>query len=365
VRHRLYGPIAAVATLLAFGVPALRGLDPGAERAIGLLLVLLGATVVAFVARWPLAVLAVTVGLQVAAVSVNLPPWGILVVGAALASVVAAERVVVATVASAAAASVLLVAEQLSAMRYAVPPSFVQLTLVLALGVTAGLALRQDARSRAAVAARLEATRQQAVAEERLRLARELHDSVAHHMAAINIQSAAAGRLLDSAPDAARQALLNVGNSARIALGELQEVVGTLRAGDEPESWVGSATNLADLVQRNRDDLTVTVVDDGAMETVPQEVRLTALRMIAEALTNASKYAHGAAVGVVVRREAEGLLLEIRNGAGQRVVDSDGGGHGLVGMRERAAGLGGWCDPRETADGFEVRAWLPTHGGES
>jgi signal transduction histidine kinase len=309
--------------------------------------------------RYRVWMLALVVALQVGAVALNLLPWGIALVAIALALVVSTEPVGVVVAVGTVSVVALLLTEQLAAGWYASVPSFTQLVLILALGVAVGLAMRQSIYSKAAAAARMEAGQQQAIAEERLRLARELHDSVAHHLAAINIQAAAAQRLLDDSPADARDALSNVGSSARRALGELHEVVDTLRTGDDPVTWTALGADLSELVERHRGDLEVRVEEAREVDPAPRLVHTAALRIIAEALTNASKYAHGATVDVVMREERKGIAVKVRDRGGVPIAEPGLGGHGVVGMQERARRLGGWCRAEPTSDGFEVEAWLP------
>jgi len=359
VRHGLAGLSAFAAILLAFGAPAARVVPVRPEFWWWIAIVGLAAIGSAVVVRYRVWTLAVVVALQVGAVALNLPPWGIALVAVALALVVSTEPAGVTAAIGTVSVVALLIAEQLAAGWYASAPSFTQLVLVLALGVAVGLAMRQARRSNAAAAARIEAGQQQAIAEERLRLARELHDSVAHHLAAINIQAAAAQRLLDDSPADARDALSNVGSSARRALGELHEVVDTLRTGDDPALWTALGADLSELVERHRGDLDVRVAMTQEMDSVPRLVYTAALRIIAEALTNASKYAHGATVDVLMREERKGIAVKVRDRGGVPVAEPGLGGHGVVGMQERARRLGGWCRAEPTRDGFEVEAWLP------
>lgn len=363
MRHGLAGLSAFAAILLAFGVPAARVVSVRPELWWWIAIVGLAAIGGAAVVRHRVWTLAVVLALQVGAVALNLLPWGIALVAIALALLVSTAPVGVAVAGGTVSVVALLITEQLAAGWYASAPSFTQLMLVLALGVTVGLAMRQSIRSRAAAAARMEAGQQRAIAEERLRLARELHDSVAHHLAAINMQAAAAQRLLDDSPAEARDALSNVGSSARRALGELHEVVDTLRTGDDPAVWTVVGADVSELVERHRSDLDVKVEEAREVDSVPRLVHTAALRIIAEALTNASKYAHGATVDVVMREERKGIAVKVRDRGGVPIAEPGLGGHGVVGMQERARRLGGWCRAEPTSDGFEVEAWLPATEG--
>ncbi|MFP3990827.1 sensor histidine kinase [Streptomyces sp. E11-3] len=203
------------------------------------------------------------------------------------------------------------------------------------------------------------------VAEERLRIARELHDVVAHHIALVNVQAGVASHVMDKRPDQAKEALAHVREASRSALGELRATVGLLRQSGDPEAPTEPAPGLArlgELVDTFRNaGLRVEVVraDDGA--PLPASVDLAAYRVIQEALTNVHKHA-GAEAKAEVSVIRVGKLIEITvldDGPGDE--DSpDGGGHGLLGMRERVQALGGSCTagPRYSG-GYRVHATLP------
>lgn len=223
------------------------------------------------------------------------------------------------------------------------------------------------------------------VAEERLRIARELHDVVAHHIALVNVQAGVAAHIMDSRPEQAKQALAHVREAGRSALEELRATVGLLRQYGDPEAPTEPAPGLG-LLDRlvdgfGRVGLPVAVAavstlsggqgatDEAAgaaavLGPLPAAVDLTAYRLVQEALTNAHKHAGpGARAEVSLLRGADSLQLTVLDdGAGPPPGGTGGGGHGLVGMRERAAVLGGRCEagPRDGGvPGFRVRATLP------
>ena len=207
-----------------------------------------------------------------------------------------------------------------------------------------------------------EVTAAQAVALDRLRIARELHDVVAHHVSAMGVQAGAARAVLDRDPVAARAALAGVEDSARGALSELRHLLETLRT-DDAEPVDGSTLTLAgldDLVAHARDHglpTTLTTVGEPHPLTAVTEVSL--YRIAQEALTNARRHAGpGATAEVRLRYTDDGVELEITNTG--RTVLSPRSGLGIVGMRERAAAIGGTlaAAPRERG-GFLVRAHVP------
>lgn len=206
-----------------------------------------------------------------------------------------------------------------------------------------------------------ERTAAQAVALERVRIARELHDVVAHHVSLMGVQAGAARAVMTRDPDAAAHTLAQVEASARTALGELRQLLETLRSdsdGDAP-STVGLA-GIDDLVAASADaGLPARLRIIGDPYEVPDTVQVSLYRIAQEALTNARRHAgQDAAADVRLRYEEAAIELEVTN-TGRRVTRI-GRGLGLVGMRERATAVGGVVEarPRE-GGGFLVRATVP------
>ncbi|GAA2295800.1 sensor histidine kinase [Actinomadura luteofluorescens] len=204
----------------------------------------------------------------------------------------------------------------------------------------------------------------QAVLEERARIARELHDVVAHHMSVIAMQAEAAPYKIPELPDAARQTFEVVRDAAREALTETRRVVGLLRADDEGAERAPQPglERLDDLVgAARRAGLSVASAVVGMPRPLHAGVDLSAYRIVQESLSNAARYAPGSRVHVEVRYGAEELTVSVTDdGARSTPEESHGGGHGLVGMRERVAMLDGSLEagPREGA-GWAVVAALP------
>ncbi|MFF6998552.1 sensor histidine kinase [Streptomyces sp. NPDC008313] len=204
------------------------------------------------------------------------------------------------------------------------------------------------------------------VAEERLRIARDLHDVVAHHIALVNVQAGVAAHVMDKRPDQAKEALAHVREASRSALNELRATVGLLRQSGDPEAPTEPAPGLARLDEladtfRNA-GLPVEVARADHGTTLPAAVDLAAYRVIQEALTNVRKHAgSGARAEVsVVRVGPRVEVTVLDDGPGQDGEPQEGGGHGLLGMRERVTALGGSCTagPRY-GGGFRVHAILP------
>ncbi|MEV5437195.1 sensor histidine kinase [Streptomyces sp. NPDC052682] len=222
-----------------------------------------------------------------------------------------------------------------------------------------GLALAREAERRA-------------VSEERLRIARELHDVVGHHLSLINVQSAAALRRLrkDPAggPERAEQALGAVKEASREALRELRATLGVLRQAGEaaPTAPVPGLDRLGDLVESARlAGLDVRVHTDGPPgPPLPPEVDLAAYRIVQESLTNVARHSGATRVTVRTGRGPDALTLEITDdGRGpSSPVPGTAPGSGITGMRERARALGGALTAGPAPDGgFTVRAVLPYH----
>ncbi len=205
-----------------------------------------------------------------------------------------------------------------------------------------------------------------AVLDERVRIARELHDVLAHHVSLMGVQAGAARRVMGTRPDAVPELLQSVESSSREALVELQRLLGLLRQDDDADTIASHPRidRLPALADHMRDaGLDVSVDLDGVSDAhLPAAVELSAYRIVQEALTNTLKHAGpGVKVSVLVRRTAAALELAVLDdGRGAPGPAFEAPGHGLVGMRERAALLGGELRAgRRGEGGFEVRAWLP------
>jgi len=204
-----------------------------------------------------------------------------------------------------------------------------------------------------------------AVAEERRRIARELHDVVAHSVSVMTVQAGAVRRLLRPDQERERQALEVVEATGREALTEMRRLVGLLREqGAMPEFAPQPSMRSVDvLVGTVREaGLPVELEIEGAPRELPPGVDLSAYRVIQEALTNALRYAGPAHAWVTVRWAEDALELEIAND-GRSEPGDGGGGHGLSGLQERVALVGGSVDSGPRAGGgFVVRAHLPIGG---
>ena len=207
---------------------------------------------------------------------------------------------------------------------------------------------------------------ERALLEERQRIARELHDVVAHHMSVIAIQAEAAPYKTADPPPELVESFGEIRASALAGLTELRRVLGVLRTGGQDTTPQPGLADLDALLDSARSGgVSVTMTRSGNPVTLPEGVDLSAYRIVQEALSNAMRHAPGSHVQVHVAYRPDSLALEIRNDAVAPVLvpsgtRAAGGGHGLVGMRERATMLGGSLDAGPTGDGgFLVSAVLP------
>jgi signal transduction histidine kinase len=201
-----------------------------------------------------------------------------------------------------------------------------------------------------------------AIVEERARIARELHDVVAHAISVMLLQARGGRRVLEAEPADAREAFATIERTAHQALEEMRRLLGMLRASDEqlalaPQPTLKELDRLIEQVQAA--GLPVVVAIEGEPRELPPGVDLSAYRIVQEALTNALKHAGPARARVLLRYDADELELEIADdGAGSG--DGSGSGHGLIGMRERVSVYGGELQAgRRPEGGYALRARLP------
>jgi signal transduction histidine kinase len=234
------------------------------------------------------------------------------------------------------------------------------------LAIIAGdwLRVRRQAAQRAADAASEQALRR--VGEERLQIAREIHDVVAHAMTAINVQAGVAAHLVDRDPDQAHDALREIKRTSGDALSELRSTLDVLRDPKQvaplgPSAGLQDLGPLADGLRGAGVDVEL---DVAAVADVPAPVQSTGYRIVQEALTNVARHARASRAAVHVSRDAEAVTIEVSDdGLGCDGSNGLAAGNGLRGMRERAAAVGGSVDAGSCAGGgWQVRASLPIAG---
>jgi signal transduction histidine kinase len=209
-----------------------------------------------------------------------------------------------------------------------------------------------------------EAELARAAADERRRIAREMHDVVAHSVSVMVVQAGGARRILSRDPGRAIEAAANIEETGRAALVEMRRLLGMLGSGEEgARAPQPTLAELEALVRRSREaGLPVALTVEGVPRTLPAGIDLAAYRVLQEGLTNAMRHADGTQTDVTVRwaDDALELLVADRGHGASAAAAAGGGGHGLIGMRERVRLYGGelWTGPR-TGGGFEIRARIP------
>jgi len=344
-----------------------RGLD-----ALGVGVVLVGGASIAVSPRWPRAAFAVNGAAIATYVAVGYPNGPFL--ATALVTLGVMSRLTdrrTALVGAGALIAALTVAVLIADDNWFLPIMFlgwsagaVFLGEVLRTRRTRLVELQERART-------LERTREEEarrrIAEDRLQIARDLHDGVAHAMTTINVQAGAAAHVMDRHPEAAKEALVAIRRASGDVLDELTAMVALLREGDQPPDLVPTpgVEQIGDLVQATRDaGLRVTLAVEGPTGSIPKPVGTAAYRIVQESLTNVLRHAHATSAEVRVRVTADEVTVEVRDhGTGSASPSTVGTGLGIRGMRERAEATGGRLVAGPHADGgFTVSAtW---HGRE-
>jgi signal transduction histidine kinase len=205
-----------------------------------------------------------------------------------------------------------------------------------------------------------EATRERrlAAAEERTRIARELHDSAGHAINVILVQAGAARLLHERNPEASRRSITTIEEVARATIGEIDQLVRALRddAGDDPPTPADPAAVAELLDQHRADGLSITADVRGEPRELPRNISWTAYRILQEALTNAARHGRGSAE-VTLAIEPDAVDITVTNPTADRSPSR--GGHGIVGMRERASLLGGALHASVDNDVFRLHAHIP------
>jgi signal transduction histidine kinase len=238
---------------------------------------------------------------------------------------------------------------------------------LVAAALFAGVAASSRLAYIASIQARAEADALRRVDDERLRIARELHDVVAHTMATINVQAGVAAHVLADRPEAAAEALQVIKAASKEGLRELRAILNVLRQADEadptqPAPGLGQLEVL--MSGAARAGLPSSVRRTGDAAPLPAAVDLAAYRIVQESLTNAIRHAGPATAIVSLSYSPVELRIDVTDtGAGAGAAVSDGTGHGLIGMRERAASVGGTMEAGpEPGGGYRVSARLPLDG---
>ncbi|MFJ4338876.1 sensor histidine kinase [Streptomyces sp. NPDC088915] len=234
--------------------------------------------------------------------------------------------------------------------------------------LAASEAIREKREQRARRRADRAAAERRRADAERLRIARELHDVLAHSISVINVQAGVGLALLDSDPEQARTALTAIKAASKEALGEVRQVLDTLRTpGDAPRAPAPGLDRLPELVeQAGAAGLAVTVTPAGRASALPPGADLAAFRIVQEALTNVVRHSGSRTARVRVAYGSGRLELTVDDDGPATGTEAGGTGNGLAGMRERAAALGGTIEAGTRPDGgFRVHAVLPLRPEEA
>lgn len=246
-------------------------------------------------------------------------------------------------------------------------------TLWLSLGMLAlGAGIRQlrasEARAKEHEVLGAHERERREVLQEKARMARELHDVVAHHMSVISVQAASAEFRIQGLPEQARQEFAEISEQSRSSLAELRRILGVLRAEDDgahlaPQPGVHDIGRIIEHVARAGTHVQLTSDD---LSGLPESVSIATYRIVQEGLSNAVRHAPGASAQVIIERSQSAIEILVQNAAATTPAHPiEGAGHGIRGMRERAFALGGTLSTAATADGgFQVRAWLPIQSWE-
>jgi signal transduction histidine kinase len=359
--------LTALITIGGTGVGPHRSGRPVDLAALLLLVAAAGAS--GFARRWPAPALAVSLAATVAYLGLGYPYDGTFFVGLAVTGYLsaAANARLRATLFAA------LIAFLFAAAGWpgypANPAAGLPFAIIVLGALVVGQALAESrARANARAAEAHEAEAQRRLAEERLRIARELHDVVSHSISMINVQAGVAVHVMDERPEEARAALVAIKTVSRDALRDLRSILGLLRQTDdaEPRSPVAGLAQvpaLADNVRRTGVQVAMDLGEPNG-RPLPSSVDLTAYRVIQEGLTNVVRHAPGAAATVTVRRQPGALLVEVaddgRTAAAAGAESRQGAGHGLAGMEERVRAAGGRLEAgARPGGGYSVRATLP------
>lgn len=364
--------IGAVVLVAAFAPLPIEEFHPSSP--LTLVLVLLPAVILPWRRRWPLAVLIVLVAdFGAASLAGTVSPGAAIAISAATFHVAAHSTRRRGFVIGACATVAVMILAMLGSVGSVIDPRVLQFGLIVAFGGAAGdgarsrrayIAAIQERAERAVRTREAEASRR--VSEERLRIARDLHDAVAHQIAVISLHAGVASSAIDARPDKAKESLATIRTAARTVLSEIGDLMTMLRADGDAEAAArpqAGLDRLDDLVaQFTASGLEVRTRVEGDLTRVSGAVSLVAYRVVQEALTNAHKHGTEHRAHVLVHVGLDEVAVTVTNpmdaGAGVR-RDEPGSGLGLIGLRERVASARGTVSAGPAAAGWKVEARLP------
>jgi signal transduction histidine kinase len=349
-------------------------LPPGSAAAhmpdVALLLVALACLVLAARFRWPLTVFVISAAAVTTYTALGYVSGAAMLAPAIALYALALKSTPRRAIIAAAAAMVALMAASAAANPFGqiTAGGFFIIPVLFVVPCFGGIAVANRRAYVSSIQARAEDAARRRIDEERLRIARELHDVVAHTMATINVQASAAAHVAAQRPQAAVDALGVIKTVSKDGLRELRAILNVLRQTDEPDTPFPAPglAQVGDLIASAKTSgLPVTLTVTGSPGPLPNETDLAAYRIVQESLTNAIRHAGPASATVSLSFTGTELTIEVAdNGLGSpAAADNGGGGHGLPGMRERAASVGGTLDAGPAqGGGFRVTARLPLRG---
>lgn len=367
--------IAAVLVVIPAFVP-LPGDELAPEGPFAVAVVVAPALLLPLRRRWPILILVVCVALYgIAAQTGTFAPGIVLAASIAMFAIAYRSPRRTTIVAGGAAILAIVLLSSLSGLGGLLDPRIVQLAATIAFATAAGDASRsrrEFIRAMTERAVRAEQARdseaKRRVTEERLRIARDLHDAVAHQISVISLNAGVATSAMDTRPEKAKEALGSIRTAARMVLGEIGDLLAVLRAdGDASVTDAAPQPGLARLDalvrQFGEADLSVHVRVDGDLGRVTGAVDLVAYRVIQEGLTNAHKHGADHRAHVLIDVQDEYARIVVTNPvlpAPHHPPDAERlGGHGLTGLRERVGSIRGTAETAQTSGGFRLAATLP------
>jgi signal transduction histidine kinase len=376
VPHLLDAAVLLVAGVIVVAGVALRA-DPS-TRPLALALALAATASLGLRRSAPTATLSISGALVLALFAVDHAAGAIAVIAPAIALYsLALSRGRIHLVAAVVAAAVaVIVADVFLVGRHALTLQTAAHVALVAVPVLAAEALRNRRSYIQLLLERLELAErtreeeaQRRAEQERLRIARDLHDVVAHTLTTINVQAGVAAHLAEREPERAGSALAAIEAASHDALDELRAILGVLREADgaevplEPAPGLDDVASLVDRFREAGGDIELEVEGEQS-QRIPEAVQLAAFRIVQESLTNATRHAPGAAARVRLVYETDRLCVRIENNPGHEPNGNGrGDGVGIAGMRERATALNGTLEAGPSPRGFKVTAELPYRRG--
>ncbi|MBT2517523.1 two-component sensor histidine kinase [Streptomyces sp. ISL-90] len=378
------GDLLAIVFVLGGALAPYPGSPMQTGNLVGLIAGVAGALAMPLRRRWPIPVLAACIVLFGVTLLSGAGTAGLVVASAIAMFAVAVRNDRRTTVIVAAGTVVTVVGLSLSSAIFGFfDPRDLQFAVTIAFAAAAGDAARSHRAYIEAIterAERAEETREsearRRVAEDRLRIARDLHDTVAHQISVISLNAGVASSALESRPEAAREALATIRSAARTVLGEIGDLLELLRAesDDAPSTAPQPGLDrLDELIERfAQSGLDVTVRVEGDVGRLPEAVDRVAYRVIQEALTNAHKHGSEHRAHLLVEVETDAARIVVTNpistapaSRDERRTPDDRGGHGLLGVRERVASVRGTAESGPEGVGYRLAATLPISGGKA